>query len=128
MVNINKSKVIVILLILLVIGSLAWLVYAGVKKDNESLRKDTDAVNSMGVKTSKSECVKAGIQPKDCESITGTTSTTECNGRGCWIVSVSTKNTDIYGASMTVEKQNGKFEITDYLRNNGDHIDIGSTN
>lgn len=70
----------------------------------------------VGVTKAKQECLKEGLSAGTCQSINGSASDTECSGQTCWIVYASASDRFAYSASVTVQDENGRYKVIDYLR------------
>ncbi|HSX00493.1 MAG TPA: hypothetical protein VLH38_05650 [Patescibacteria group bacterium] len=125
MVKDNKSKLLKVSLIVVVItillGGITLAILSVNKKDAIRLKEYKDAATVIGIARAKQECRREGLSAEVCDSITGAIDTSECSGMTCWIVYARSRDPNGYGASITINKQNDRYIVIDYLRDTGTH-------
>jgi hypothetical protein len=87
------------------------------KNDQKRLKGYEDAATIVGLGRARQECQKEGLSPTICNSLTGSSGTSECDGMTCWITYVSSAEPYTFGASITTNMQGDKYVVTEYLRN-----------
>lgn len=94
--------------------------WVAVHDRNLASRLEAEAI-PIGVAKAKQECQKEGLDPNICNSITGVASTSECEGKTCWIIYARSEDPTLFRASVTVHKQDNTFAVLHYLRDPNAH-------
>lgn len=116
-----KKTLLVVLTLALTVSLAAWGVVVLLRKDAGRLRIYEQEALVVGLERLREECRKEGLASGICDEIEGWVSDSECFGRTCWLIYARTpqQQTPGFGGSVTVVKQDGKYMVTDYLRNTG---------
>lgn len=73
---------------------------------------------AIGMDRAKLECQKEGLHANVCDSLKGTSTYIEdFTGTSMWVIYADSAEGRQFGASITVEYEDGGLQVTDYGRN-----------
>lgn len=107
-------------LVLIAVGVIGYGIH-WVSKDDEKKRISYEqAAIPVGLDKIREECNKEGFDGSVCSGLTAIATTTECEGRNCWIVHATSSDGQTYRADTFVKREGSDNHLvaTDYMRNN----------
>jgi hypothetical protein len=97
-----------------------WVIHTN-NDDRVRLQSYDNAATTVGLSYARQKCLEEGVDATICNSITGVVGRTECAGMSCWIVNTMSSDGHTYRAGVTVQRQDGHFKATGYLRDPNAH-------
>lgn len=112
-----SRKVKLVLIVTLAVITCALIIALVLNGDHDMQRKNEAIAILVGVEHAKKECISEGISKPICDSITGSASTTDCQGKPCWIVYAQSQNRTKFSSGVTIQRDSSsQLKVIKYQR------------
>jgi hypothetical protein len=114
--NLKRENYYVVLAALIFVAAvgatLAWLAQQDAATNKDHAKKALCA----GLAKAAAKCKFEGLTANECDSLTGSVASSQCQGKTRWIVYASAADKRKFFASVVVMYNNGEFQATEYKR------------